>query len=146
MVSSPRSAESRRRCRVKALQRPGGVAESRRYRVPAVLTQAAQSPSYVDSSTADSTQHQHQAAAPSHGACRDQAEAAQSSGGAESQSAQSPCAFDSGSTESSWHCQNHGCTESNWHCQNRRPAHWAEPSQGAAETWRLCRLPTCNWA
>ena len=38
------AADTSRRCRVKALQKPGGGAESRRCRVPAVLTQAAPSP------------------------------------------------------------------------------------------------------
>ena len=53
----------------KALQRPawGGGAESRRRRVPAVLTQASPSPSGFDSGCVESTQRRHQKAAPSPG-------------------------------------------------------------------------------
>ena len=84
---------------------PGGGAESRRCRDQAVT----QNPG---PGGAESKRCCHTAPTsgwPGGGAeswrCRDHQAAAQSSGCAESQATQSPGSFDSGGTESSWHCR-----------------------------------------
>ena len=107
--------DTMRRRRVKALQRPNGGEESRRRRVPAVMTQAAPSPRFAGNRrSAESRRCRDQAAAQNAGGaesqvptaesrrCRDQTAAQSRGGGAAAQMQPSPRGVDSGSAKSKY--------------------------------------------